>query len=194
VWSNQASDAGYIDPGAQGTTAATNTVGGQQWTEAASSHPDLQQWQLLRYEHDCLQSAVEELARLIGPVVPQPGLNQLSAEQQRQAVATALEREEEQLHRLQAGEAAELVCVASKLGDVQRARFTRTVQKLHFLVDGVDGDFWSTGVAVDTQTPPPGFVPLLAPESKGGVSTVSMTLAMSNLRGLLHLPPLTVVE
>jgi hypothetical protein len=84
--------------------------------------------------------------------------------------------------------------VASKLGDVQRATFARTVQKLHFLVDGVDGDFWSTGVAVDTQQPPPGFVPLLTPGSKGGFSTVSLTLALSNLRGLLRLPPLTMVE
>lgn len=194
MWSKQVSDDGYIDPGAQGTTAGTNTVGGQQRTDSASSHPDLQQWQLLRHEHYCLRSAVEELARHIGPVVPQQGLDRLSAEQQRQAVAAALEREQALSARRQAKEEAELACVASKLGGVQRATFARTVQKLHFLVDGVDGDFWSTGVTVDTQAPPPGFVPLLTPESKGGVSSVSMTLAMSNLRGLLRLPPLSIVE
>lgn len=189
VWSKQAHDHGYIDQHAQGPAPGGCSQNGADGSSASSG---LQQWQLLQCRHPSLERAVDDLAAQIGPLTTRRALGASSTEAYGRSVARAQQREQQLLEQSLAGRAAQLEHEADKLG-AQLASFARTVQKLHFLVDGVDswdGCFWETGVAVDTHLPPPGFVPLLP----GGFSTVSMTLTMSKLRDLFRLSPLTIEE
>lgn len=109
----------------------------------------------------------------------------LSMQQRQSAEAAAARRELTAMHVETLQEAAYDDDIAGVDTDDETIMLTRSVQKLHFLVDGGPSRFWETYITIDAERPSPAHA-IVHREGP-----VSLQMPWSNVRPMFGLPPFT---